>query len=137
MTDLKRIIYSNQYKKRQSLSGFTLMEVMVALSIIAIAMSAIISVSSSHTNNASYLRDKTFSYWIASDLITEIQIKHEWPPTGITTGEANQLGQDWQWQMEIKQTPDESVNVIKVKAGLADRDGYSATVTGYLAHFKD
>ena len=48
--------------------GFTLIEVLVATAIIAIALGAIIHSASLGVANLTYLRDKTFAHWVAASL---------------------------------------------------------------------
>lgn len=55
--------------------GFTLLEVLVALAILAIALGALIKAGSTNTANAVYLRDKTFAHWVALNTITEMQVR--------------------------------------------------------------
>ena len=45
--------------------GFTLLEVLVALAILAISLAVLLKISAQNANNAAYLRDKTFAHWIA------------------------------------------------------------------------
>jgi general secretion pathway protein I len=53
--------------------GFTLLEVMIALAIIAITLGALISTSGSQASSAGYLKQKTLAHWVALNEITRLQ----------------------------------------------------------------
>ena len=59
--------------------GFTLIEVLVALAIVAIGMSAVLSALSSSADTVSYLRDKTFAQWVALNKIATLRISGQQP----------------------------------------------------------
>ncbi len=55
--------------------GFTLLEVLVALAVLAIAMAALIKTGGENTRSAAYLRDKTLAQWVAMNVIAEQRLK--------------------------------------------------------------
>ncbi len=71
-------------RARQSQRGFTLIEVLVALAIVAIGMAALLSALSSSADSASYLRDKTFAEWVALNRIEEVRLASAMPQEGKT-----------------------------------------------------
>ena len=75
--------------------GFTLVEVLVALSVIAIALAALLKGASEGAGSARYLRDKTYAHWVAMNTITEVQVRGEWPSPGRKEGEATMGSRDW------------------------------------------
>ncbi len=95
--------------------GFTLIEVTVALLVLAIALSAIIKAVSDNISNASYLRDKTIAHWVAMNKITELHISDVLPATGSTTGEMEMAGREWFWETEITATEDNYVHKLSVE----------------------
>ncbi len=54
--------------------GFTLIEVLVALLVLALAMSALQLRMSQHLDSAAYLRDKTIAEWVALDQLELLRI---------------------------------------------------------------
>lgn len=54
-------------------AGFTLVEVMVALAVLAVAMGAVIHTAGSYAKYATHLKEKTFATWVASNLAVERQ----------------------------------------------------------------
>ena len=99
----------------KSAKGFTLIEVMVALAIIAIALSSLIKASGNHTNSASYLKSKTLAHYVAMNEITQLQIEKAWPDLGTIKKSSEMAGVEWYWTREVKKTGDESGNIRGLK----------------------
>ncbi len=58
-------------QSRSSGAGFTLIEVLAALVIVALGMLGVIEAVTQAARNGTYLREKTLAHWIAMNLITE------------------------------------------------------------------
>ena len=95
-------------------NGFTLIEVMVALAVIALGLAAVIKTVTSTTNNTIYLRDKTFAYWVAQNQIAEIEVTTSSPKKGFTDGEEKLAGQIWHWTRKVDSTEDPDTNRVEV-----------------------
>ncbi len=95
-------------------NGFTLIEVMVALAVIALGLAAVIKTVTSTTNNTIYLRDKTFAYWVAQNQIAEIEVTTSNPKKGFTDGEEKLAGQIWHWTRKVDATEDPDTNRVEV-----------------------
>ena len=65
-----------------SCAGFTLLEVLVALVIIATALGASLRAVGSLTQNSSDLRGSMMATWSAENRLTQIRLAQEWPPLG-------------------------------------------------------
>jgi type II secretion system protein I len=82
--------------------GFTLIEVLVALVIVALGMSALLETLSASASNIGALRDKTVAEWIAMNEIANARLALSRPPIGITSGDVHNCGDaDWHWQRQI------------------------------------
>jgi general secretion pathway protein I len=89
-----------------SMRGFTLIEVMVALVIVAFGMGAVLATLSSAANNIAALHDKTLAQWIALNLVADTRLNLQVPSAGITEGDVSAFGgADWHWQQEIVAVP--------------------------------
>lgn len=118
----------------QSSQGFTLLEVMVALAIIAISLGAAVRVAGNATSNASYLADKTFANWVAMNEMTKIKIDAKWLTNGDKSGSANMLDREWYWKRKVKKTPDKDVQRIEISVFKSENDSDSLiTVTSFMA----
>lgn len=117
---------------RGSARGFTLIEVLVALFVFAVAMTALIQAGTQRADNLGYLRDRTLASWIASDRVTALSLETDRVGTGTRDGEVEMAGRTWHWRAEIEDTADDAVRRAEVAVRL-DPDGEPlARVTGYL-----
>ncbi len=96
------------------LKGFTLLEVMVALAVIALGMAAVIKTVTTTTSNTIHLRDKTFAYWVAQNQLAEIELTAGSPKTGFTDGEEELAGMTWYWTRKIEGTTDPDTNRVEL-----------------------
>lgn len=114
--------------------GFTLIEVMVALAVLAIALAAVLKGISAHVGNAAYLRERTLAHWVALNKISEMQVKRDWPAPGAADGSSLMAGHEWRWTVTVQDTPDPSVRRldVAVKGDAAAHEALT-TVVGYLA----
>ncbi|HEV7633671.1 MAG TPA: type II secretion system minor pseudopilin GspI [Steroidobacteraceae bacterium] len=86
---------------RPRTAGFTLIEVLVALVIVAFGMGALLATLSSAADTAGSLRDKSFAQWIAMNRITEIRLRGDRPAVAKTSGDVEFAGQKWRWYQEV------------------------------------
>ena len=94
--------------------AFTLIEVMVALAVIALGLAAVIKTVTSTTNNTIYLRDKTMAYWVAQNQISEIEISTANPKNGFTDGQETLAGLTWHWTRKVEGTEDPDTSRVEV-----------------------
>jgi len=104
--------YNHQAKR---LRGFTLLEVMVALAVIAIGLGAVITEASRNISNAALLEDKTLGHWVAANKVAEMQVTKEWPSAGEQSSDVEMAGRDWYLTVIIIDTPDERVKRMDVE----------------------
>jgi general secretion pathway protein I len=105
--------------------GFTLIEVLVALAIVAIGMAALLSALSSSADSASYLRDKTFAEWVALNRIEEVRLASAIPGEGKTDGEVELANRKWKWQQEVMKSELEGIMRVDVRVKPAEQSGDS------------
>ena len=95
--------------------GFTLIEVLLALAIIAIALTALLKASAQNVASTARIKDKTISHWVAMQGITMaqlglLQLKPNQELTQVTT----MYGQRWYWRVKLNATAISSVQRITV-----------------------
>ena len=102
--------------------GFTLLEVLVALAVFAVAAVALMKVSTSQLQLSGRLEEKTFAHWVALNMLTEMQAGQDWPSIGEQTGKVAMAGRDWKIIVKTVATPMIRVRRIDVEVGLAPKD---------------
>ena len=92
--------------------GFTLIEVMVALTIIAISLGALLNTSGTQANSATYLKHKTLAHWVAVNELTQIRISKSFPDVGDKKGSTTMANNEWFWIRTTKKTEDDNARQI-------------------------
>lgn len=93
--------------------GFTLIEVLVALTIIAISLGTIISTSGNQAHQTTYLKQKTLAHWVAMNEMNLLQMQKEWPSVGEEKGSSEMANVEWFWQRTVKKTQDDDALQIE------------------------
>ncbi len=120
------------HSTRQRLSGMTLIEVMVALAIIGLALTAATIAVGQVISSANSMRDRTYANWIAQNQLAEFRLAGELPEVGRTTGEVFYAGIDWAWEANVSETGVENLLRVDVGVSFPDREGTIWTVTGFV-----
>ena len=94
---------SRRTPAQRTCRGFTLLEVLIALAIVALSAGALLGTITSSASNVAYLHDKTLAEWVALNRLTEIRIAQQKPSPGKRTGNAEMGGMRWQWEEEISE----------------------------------
>lgn len=100
--------------RRSSRAGFTLVEVLVALAIVAIALLAALRVAGQGANNAGELRSRLFAGWIAENRLAEHRARGDWLSLGIQGGSERQGGIEFTWREEVVPTPNPAFRRVDV-----------------------
>jgi general secretion pathway protein I len=95
--------------------GFTLLEVLVAMTVLAIALASVVKVSSNQSLNTEHLRDKTLAHWVAMNQIAQLQLTQQWPPSGNKTGAEEMGSHEWHWERIVSDTPDNRVKQVQIR----------------------
>ncbi len=85
-------------------SGFTLLEVLVALAIFALVAASVLTATARSLQTASRLEEKTLAMWIADNQLVELQLSKNPVAEGRDQGEVDFAGRRWQWQSEVQAT---------------------------------
>lgn len=113
-------------------AGFTLIEVMVALTIIAISLGALLSTSGAQATSVGYLKQKTLAHWVAVNELTEIRISKEFPDLGDKKGSTNMANHDWYWIRTTKKTEDK--DALEVTFTLYADKEYQQSLTSLIGY---
>jgi len=118
--------------------GFTLVEVMVALVVVAIVLPALLLTLSQQLDGLRYLDDRAQAQWVAANRLAELRLVLEAKGTlqsGTTSGSEQMAGREWYWWSEGTETP--VPGFFRYEIAVSDRrDGEDSplhTLDGYLA----
>lgn len=115
--------------------GFTLIEVLVALMVVAMGLAALMVSVSGTARTSGYLRDKTLAQWMALNRLTEVRLNLTQFGKSTDTGEINFANRTWHYDTRYFDTSIASMKrvVVRVYAGDAKTKGNPlAESTGFL-----
>jgi general secretion pathway protein I len=101
--------------------GFTLIEVLVALVIVAIALGAGIKAAGALTNNAARLTEVSAAQWCAENVLTELRLTQQFPDIGESAFGCEQLGRSYTGKLQVSPTPNPLFR--RVDAAVANDEG--------------
>jgi general secretion pathway protein I len=102
--------------KRPRASGFTLIEILVALAVLAIALTAAAHSLGSAIDTTVALRERMLARWVAEDRFADLELRQEWPALDTIEGDAEMGGRKFHWVQETGVTP--VVKMRRVEVGV-------------------
>ncbi len=120
-------------------SGFTLIEVLVALAIFAVAVASLSGAIQNNVKNATYLKNKTVAHWIASNKMVELLQTGKYPPLTDRVDKVEYAGREWVVNTQVKKQGAEYARGVFISAGIQgeeDDPNYFATVFTIVTSLK-
>lgn len=98
-------------KLKRRTKGFTLIEVLVALAVMAITGVAILKVTQEHIMTLTSVQELSIASWVANNQMTESTLRAQvkWPLKNNHKGEVEMAGKTWFWQQTVAKTPDDNL----------------------------
>ena len=87
--------------------GFTLVEVMVALAVVAIALPAVLTALYQQIDDVGYLRDKSMAHMVAANKLAEMRLvigSTRSLQAGKDSGQTELAERDWYWWLQTTTT---------------------------------
>lgn len=97
-----------------SQSGFTLIEIILALMIISIALGAIITTTGTSISHASSLKEQTIALWVAENTFEQLSIDKTWPTLGKKNHTVNMAGKEWHVINLVTSTPNNNMRKMTI-----------------------
>ncbi|NQZ08621.1 MAG: type II secretion system minor pseudopilin GspI [Algicola sp.] len=113
---------SRSCAKHRKNRGFTLLETLVAIAILAVAGVAIVKSTSEHLSSLIILKEITFSSWVAENRLVELQLEGKWPPKNNKKGKMEMAGREWFWRQEVEKVGDKNMRQITIFVLLKEDD---------------
>jgi len=112
--------------------GFSLMEVLIALAVLAIAMAALVKSAGGFTSNQAYLENKTIAHWVALNQLTTLRVENSRPSAGVLEGQEEMAGRIWNWQIHLSAAGVQEIMEAKVTVRQEDGETVYAMLTGLI-----
>ena len=119
---LKRPAHHNRTER-----GFTLIEVLVALAIIAIGLAAVVAVAARSGLVDANLQRRTFAAWVATNQMTRMRLAAQWPDLGTQDGKVTLADQQWHWKATVVKTQDPDLRRVTIDVATEDKPDDSVT----------
>ncbi|ROR29566.1 type II secretion system minor pseudopilin GspI [Inmirania thermothiophila] len=114
--------------------GFTLVEVLVALAVLAIALGAAVRAVSAAAAAQARLETRTLAQWVAANLVAEQRALGAWPDPGRSDGTAVMGRRAWRWVLTVSRTPDPDLRRLEVAVAPEEAPAQTATrLVAFLA----
>lgn len=112
--------------------GFTLLEVLIALVVLGLALTALVHAAGVSVRDFGGLRERSYAGWVAANVVTEARLKERLPTTGRRDGQQRLAGREWYWRLDIAGTQDARIRRLDVQvfADMARTDPV-AQLTGF------
>ena len=117
---------------RRLTEGFTLVEILIALAVLASALSATAHALGSAVDTTAALRERTLARWVAEDRLTELELRSEWPALDPKEGDATMGGRRFHWVQETGVTPVTRLRRVEMSVMLPGAKVALARLTGFV-----
>jgi general secretion pathway protein I len=113
--------------------GFTLLEVMVALTIVSIGLIAAFNAVIQMAHSTTTLRERAFADWIAMNQLTELRVAGEFPDVGSFDGDVEFAGREWRWEANVSETGVEDLRRVDISVAYIEQpDDLVTLMTGFI-----
>lgn len=113
--------------------GFTLFEVLVALAIMAVALSALLRAGGVAADNSEQMKQRMIASWEAQNQLALLQARREWPGPGLQEGETDSDGRRLRWEREVSDTPNGNFRKVIIRVLQPGAQRYVlAEMTGFV-----
>lgn len=110
-------------------AGFSLLEALIALGILAIASAALVGAAQTHVDRVGGLEDRAIASWVADEQLVELRIGIT-PATSTTSREM--AGREWRVDVATSPTDDPDLMKVDIVVGRSDDRAALARLSGFV-----
>lgn len=126
----------HKLQARRANAGFTLLEVLIALAILAISLGALVKVGADQADTLTALRSRTFAAWVAADQLARKRLEADWPALGEDHGVSPMGQRDWYWSLSVVATDEPDVRRVHVSVyKQAASDHAVVSLSGFIGRY--
>jgi general secretion pathway protein I len=114
--------------------GFTMIEVLVALAIIAVALAASLRAVGMLANDEGELHRRLLAGWSADNALTEVHLMREWPDLGVVTFDCSQGNLPLVCTERVSATPNPIFRRVEISVTTPGRSGNLAQLVTVVAN---
>jgi general secretion pathway protein I len=118
--------------RRSSSAGFTLLEVLVALAVLAIALAAVLRSMGQAIDISVGMRERTLALWVAQERATDHQLKRQWPAIDTRDGTQQFGGREWRWRERVSSTTVQDLRRVDIEVGVPGSDNTLARLAVFV-----
>jgi general secretion pathway protein I len=119
-------------RSRRSATGFTLVEILIALAVLAIAITAAAHSVGAAIDTTAALRERMLARWVAEDRLSTLELRNEWPALDTKEGDAEMGGRKFHWIQETGVTPVTRMRRVEVSVLLPGAKVPIVKLTGFV-----
>ena len=116
--------------------GFTLLEVVIALAVVAIALLGLVRTAGLGVRTHEHERTLTLASWVAANVLTETRLRERFPPVGRRDGTMDMGPATFRWLLVVQSTEDPAIRRLDVRVfegndAVGDDESAVASMTGF------
>lgn len=117
----------------QNKHGFTLIEVLLALAVIAISITALMRTSAQTLNATSRIKEKSMKHWVAMQAINQVQSQELKLRSGLpSTKSFRAFNQTWYFRAKLQPSGLNNIKLITVDVSNTQGGPYTDPLKGFF-----
>lgn len=133
------VILSGRMMSRRTSSGFTLIEILIALVVFTVAAVTLVRTATIGVRQAGLVQERTEATWIAENEMTRLRLfernEENYPGPGTQRTLIEQGRRSWEVETEIEATENDFVRRITIRVSQEDAEEPSASLVGFIGRY--